>query len=392
MPDSADGALRAAAIALLQARRAGRVNDDDEEAVLNAARHSGISAAAAAIAARDCALAGLTSDEPFARLAAIVSRRCAEAPAAARAQCGLAALRLPRRTWRRLGGKLTFSDDAALAELWDYSKSRKKVTQTPSARGGFDWPPAFEDPSRPLVVDAGCGFGALAAALAKARPHVNVLAVDRAAHCLLYGAGLAHRLGMTGRLRFACASADEALHWVRECYAGPLRAVLFMFPTPPALDERSKNAQLPQTPSKCLVNAATLRLAARAGRAGETCVLVASNVEDVAVGGGVLLPLDAAMAWRRETHASIDAGPHARPLRESAGISRPPGAGVRPRVAAKPGRRRRGAANEAMDRVRRRAGRRRGLPRGVAATSENGNGGAVREGLSAGVPRGGGCV
>ena len=282
MPDSADGALRAAAIALLQARRAGRVNDDDEEAVLTAARHSGISPAAAAIAARDCALAGLTSDEPFARLAAIISRRSGEAPAAARAQCGLAALRLRRRTWRRLGGKVSFSDDAALAELWDYSKSRKKVTQTPSARGGFAWPPVFEDPSRPLVVDAGCGFGALAAALAKARPHVNVLAVDRAAHCLLYGDGLAHRLGMTGRLRFACASADEALHWVRECYAGPLRAVLFMFPTPPALDERSKNAQLPQTPSKCLVNAATLRLAARAG-SGETCVLVASNVEDVAV-------------------------------------------------------------------------------------------------------------
>ena len=124
----------------------------------------------------------------------------------------------------------------------------------------------------------------------------GVLAVDRAAHCLLYGDGLAHRLGMTGRLCFACASADEALHWVRECYAGPLRAVLFMFPTPPALDERSKNAQLPQTPSKCLVNAATLRLAARAG-SEETCVLVASNVEDVAVDGGVLLPLDAAMAW-----------------------------------------------------------------------------------------------
>ena len=62
----------------------------------------------------------------------------------------------------------------------------------------YDKPPAFEDPSRPLVVDAGCGFGALAAALAKARPHVNVLAVDRAAHCLLYGAGLAHRLAVGG--------------------------------------------------------------------------------------------------------------------------------------------------------------------------------------------------
>ena len=60
MPDSADGALRAAAIALLQARRAGRVNDDDEEAVHTAAKHSGISAAAAAIAARAVSYTHLT--------------------------------------------------------------------------------------------------------------------------------------------------------------------------------------------------------------------------------------------------------------------------------------------------------------------------------------------
>ena len=182
-----DGALRAAAIALLQARRAGRVNDDDEEAVLNAAKHSGISAAAAAIAARDCALAGLTSDELFARLAAIVSRRCGEAPAAARAQCGLAALRLRKRTWRRLGGKVTFSDDAALAELWDYSKSRKKVTQTPSARGGFALAAGLRGPVEAAGRRRGVRLRRPRGLARKARPHVNVLAVDRAAHCLLYG-------------------------------------------------------------------------------------------------------------------------------------------------------------------------------------------------------------
>ena len=130
--------------------------------------------------------------------------------APARAQCGLAALRLPHQTWRRLGGKVKFSDDAALSELWDYSKKRKKVLQAPNDRGGFAWPPVFEDPSRPLVIDAGCGFGALAVNLAKTRPHVNVLAVDRAAHCLLYGSGLADRLEMTGRLRFACAPRAPA--------------------------------------------------------------------------------------------------------------------------------------------------------------------------------------
>jgi len=293
-----DAALAAAATALLQARRAGRVNANDEQAVLNLARYR-VSPAAAAAAARDCALAGLTGAEPFASLAAAVSRRGDDEAtfetsdgrnyvlsvtdtAPARAQCGLAALRLPHQTWRRLGGKVKFSDDAALSELWDYSKKRKKVLQAPNDRGGFAWPPVFEDPSRPLVIDAGCGFGALAVNLAKTRPHVNVLAVDRAAHCLLYGSGLAHRLVMTGCLHFACASADEALHWARHCYSAPLRAILFMFPTPPALDDRSKNAQLPQKQSACLMNAATLKLAARAGSKG-TCVLVASNVEDVAV-------------------------------------------------------------------------------------------------------------
>lgn len=232
-----DAALAAAATALLQARRAGRVNANDEQAVLNLARYR-VSLAAAAAAARDCVLAGLTGAEPFASLVAAVSRRGDDEAtfetsdgqnyvlsvtntAPARAQCGLAALRLPHQTWRRLGGKVKFSDDAALSELWDYSKSRKNVLQAPNDRGGFAWPPVFEDPSRPLVIDAGCGFGALRVNLAKTRPHVNVLAVDRAAHCLLYGSGLAHRLEMTGRLRFACASADEALHWARHCYSAP---------------------------------------------------------------------------------------------------------------------------------------------------------------------------
>ena len=114
---------------------------------------------------------------------------------------------------------------------------------------------------------------------------------------------------MTGRLRFACASADEALHWVRARV--PRRALsrgAVHVPDAPALDERSKNAQLPQTPSKCLVNAATLRLggARRFGRDVRAC--------------GV---------QRRGRRR-----PHARPLRESAGLSRPPSE-ARPRVASR---------------------------------------------------------
>ena len=66
MPDSADGALRAAAIALLRApcgtrerRRRGRCAHRRA-----ARRHFG---GGCRDAARDCALAGLTGDEPFAR-------------------------------------------------------------------------------------------------------------------------------------------------------------------------------------------------------------------------------------------------------------------------------------------------------------------------------------
>ena len=60
---------------------------------------------------------------------------------------------------------------------------------------------------------------------------------------------------------FAAVSAEECLHWVRECYPGPVESILFQFPTPYALQE-SRNAQLPTANAKFMCHPRVLRLAA----------------------------------------------------------------------------------------------------------------------------------
>ena len=266
--------LRDAAQNCLRLRRlggAGSDGADDVAAVLRAARRS-TSAMGLAEAARDLALAGVASRDVFAELGALVDgaarpKTAAEA-AAARAWCGLADLRLEKRTWARLGGSRRRPwDSEALVALWEYSKSRKKVTQSPGGGGddGDDaWPPRFADESLPLVLDVGCGFGVSPFALAARTRGVNVLAVDRARHALLYGRALVARRGLGGRCVLAAAAAEDALHWCRLSYGGPVECVLFQFPTPPAL-AAGRNAQLPSAASKYMCAPKVLDLAARAG-------------------------------------------------------------------------------------------------------------------------------
>ena len=273
--------MEAAALEMLRARRAGQ--SADVAAVL---QHGARDAAKIADAAMSLALAGVDDDAVFRALGALLDAAPAikdkAARAAARARCGVADLPLARSTWRRLGGaRLRPWDAPALRALWAYSKSRKKVASSGAAPRAA-WPPAFADWSLPLVVDVGCGFAASPAALAARTRRVNVLACDRAAHALLYGRSLATRLRLADRCQIVRASAEDALHWVRERYAGPVESVLFQFPTPPALPE-GRNAQLPSAPSKYMASPRMIDLARRAGTPGRTTILVASNVEDVAV-------------------------------------------------------------------------------------------------------------
>ena len=180
-----DAALARAVDAVLAARRAGvedvaaavaavvaAVNPRDPP---GAAVPRMASQSAAADAAMKLALAGVTSKRPFRALAAVIAYYD-EVSGAVAAKCGVADLRMRETTWARFGGRHRPQDDLPLRALWAYSASRKKVAKDTSH--AWPWPPVFADPTKRLVVDVGCGFGAACVALAARCDEVNVLGVD----------------------------------------------------------------------------------------------------------------------------------------------------------------------------------------------------------------------
>lgn len=169
------------------------------------------------------------------------------------------------------------------------------------------WASLFADPTLPLVIDLGCGFGVFLLQLAfqqhdqinKAEQQCNFLGCDMSGRAVAYANGIAARWDLKGH--FAAVQCDVVvlLNAVLADYAGPVQWVIINFPTPyrsdllsvsaPAL-ERGGNAQLPSDLSTFMVTAQVLELSRRllllpsAGhRHCPHQLYVQSNVEDVAV-------------------------------------------------------------------------------------------------------------
>jgi SAM-dependent methyltransferase len=273
-PSAADGLLLARAV-----QRLALAGVDDASTFAPLVRAVEIAAPLMASNARceaRAALALADLDAPAA-FAALHSRSASPGPSSEKLRPP------PPRLW----------DSAALCALWRYSKSVPKVEKKKKARSedadpGGSWPPTFADPTRPLLVDVGCGFGAssLSFAASDEGRTFNVLGADRARHALAYAKGVARRRAADfgGRTQFVVADGMEVLHWCRHCYPGPILFVLLQFPTPYALSSDCKNVQLPTsaTSNQFMLNPKLLRLVLDV--AADGCTIVHhSNVEDVAV-------------------------------------------------------------------------------------------------------------
>ena len=182
----------------------------------------------AADAAFHFALAGAADDELFARLAAAraseLARTGGDNVNDAQAAEKLAAAAVEG----------DFFSPRAAVWRWRYTAS----PDGPRPAGGDDDlvdDVRFDDPSKPLVVDLGCGLGASALALAR-DGRVNVLACDAAPGCVRAARAFAARLGVRD-VRFAACGAAAALRWAAARYPGPVARALVQFPTPFSLEE-----------------------------------------------------------------------------------------------------------------------------------------------------------
>ena len=121
---------------------------------------------------------------------------------------------------------------------------------------GLQWNSLFEDPTRPLVVDVGCGMGISLLGLAslEADPlskgtrdqighsafpwsECNFVGVDLSSLSIHYAQGIAQRWNIQGRLAFVVDEAERFLDQVSS-YPGKIVRVLIQFPTPYRLPSR----------------------------------------------------------------------------------------------------------------------------------------------------------
>ncbi|KAL3821698.1 hypothetical protein ACHAXA_003256 [Cyclostephanos tholiformis] len=109
----------------------------------------------------------------------------------------------------------------------------------------YDWASMFKDPSRPLVVDVGCGMGVSLLGLTSGSQVVqnydelrinwgecNFIGVDLSRLAVGYAQCVRSRWGMEGCLTFVVDSAENCLTEIGESYPGVVAMVMLQFPTP----------------------------------------------------------------------------------------------------------------------------------------------------------------
>jgi len=166
------------------------------------------------------------------------------------------------------------------------------------------WSGSFADPSRPLVVDVGCGMGISLLGLASLSvsedevddynyPWCNFVGVDLSALAIGYARSITKSWDLNERLAFVIDSAETLLEDLVRSYPGPVECILIQFPTPFRLtvsgadgDVVAGNSQLPASVNDgFMVTSTLLQSACRALRKSDNQghLILQSNCEDIAV-------------------------------------------------------------------------------------------------------------
>lgn len=205
---------------------------------------------------------------------------------------------------------------------------------SPEKFNEYDWSDLFTDPTRPLVVDIGCGMGTSLLGLASTTigaeketdsmldyaasllcapstswEDCNFIGADLGALGIAYAEGLSSRWGLDGKVAFVVDAAEDVLDRIAATYPGPVQLCCIQFPTPYRFDKQSLtdivgtendeehdykgNSQLPTSVKDGFMVTPKLLDSIRSALQSSTCndvdqfeigkLLFQSNCEDVAV-------------------------------------------------------------------------------------------------------------
>lgn len=170
----------------------------------------------------------------------------------------------------------------------------------------YNWSAIFEDPSRPLVVDIGCGMGVSLLGLASSSPdsiddqveiqidwsQCNFIGIDLSHLTIGYGQSVRSRCGL-GNLAFVVDSAESCLIKICTSYPGKVALAMIQFATPYRFQDaaassearRGFNSQLPDGAASddFMVSENLLSQIHDVLSKSKGHLLIQSNCEDVAV-------------------------------------------------------------------------------------------------------------
>ena len=198
--------------------------------------------------------------------------------------------------------KFSLLDDRPL--LWLFRNSAKQTKQTkikkPYKKPDID--ALFEDPTLPLYIDLGCGYGVANLALSSNHSGHNTLGCDTSRRAVDYAESISWRWGLNGRCRFINCDAETCLQAILSSkYSGTVDAIIINFPSPykqsalclDGVVVDKGNAQLPSTFEDFLVTDSIVELSklvlqrnsrlSSAVSSAKPFLLMQSNVEDVAI-------------------------------------------------------------------------------------------------------------
>jgi SAM-dependent methyltransferase len=170
-------------------------------------------------------------------------------------------------TNRLTSGRFSLFDDMPLLWLWRFSARQRKygkqvkIVENPLGEIALDKSdlqpllfykasltnestkkleiPIFDDPTLPLIIDIGCGFGVSMLGLSYRekiskdilRGH-NFIACDMSHRAISYASSISKRWGLDGKCCFITADAESFLELIKKEYSGPIEGIMINFPTP----------------------------------------------------------------------------------------------------------------------------------------------------------------
>lgn len=176
-----------------------------------------------------------------------------------------------KATFKELGIDKDLYQKASGIRFRQHVNPLKKELQEPTKP--LDWGVVYDDPTKPLVLDIGCGYGRFLLGLSKMDTARNGLGLEIRDPIIHRANEWAKHLNLDRRVHFVRSNATVSVATMLETYPGPIELVTIQFPDP-HFKKRHRKRRVVQ---ESLVRSVCQILAP------DGCLLLQSDVLDVAL-------------------------------------------------------------------------------------------------------------